>query len=73
MSIVTVYFDKSGQEHLRNNKTNLLVHITYCIANKPAELGFVVVTPAALVMVTVASMVSFDGTEQIIDLVLLLD
>ena len=45
----------------------------YCIASKPADTDFNVVTPASLVTVTVAVMVSFAGTEQIIDLVLLLD
>ena len=41
--------------------------------SKPAEADFDVVTPAALMMVTVTLTVSLAGTEQIIDWVLSLD
>ena len=41
--------------------------------SEPAEADFDVVTPAALMMVTVTLTVSFAGTEQIIDRVLSLD
>ena len=41
--------------------------------SEPAEAVFDAVTPAALVIVTATSTVSFAGTEQIIDRVLSLD
>ena len=42
-------------------------------ASKPVEADFDAVTPAALVIVTVALTASFAGTEQFIVCVLLLD
>lgn len=48
--------------------------LLFCnFASKPAEADFDALTPAALVIMTVALTISFAGTEQFIDLVLLLD
>ena len=72
MLSILLYFDKAKARISTENKI-IVIPIVIFNLNKPEDDDFITVLPAALVTVTFTLSISFDGTEQIIDLVLSLD
>ena len=72
MLSILLYFDMPKPGYLQKNNI-IVIPIVIFNLNKPEYVDFITVLPAALVTVTFTLSVSVDGTEQIIDLVLLLD
>ena len=71
--IIVTYLGRSGPEHLKCQKRISDLYFLLFFVSEPEEADSDAVTPAALVIVTVALTVLFAGTEQFIDRVLLLD